>query len=131
MDPQEAKDIYDNYMKGFPGISKFQTKQKTFVVNNGYILISPITGHKAFWWDWKYWKQIHNSFNEPGFWDNYRLYHKGTGDAIAKKVSTHFKASTKWQKNACNSPLQGKQILPWVNSLNSVNPVMGIPSQAN
>lgn len=107
MDPEEAKNIYDNYMKGFPGIYKFQTKQKKFVVDNGYILISPVTGHKAFWWDWVYWKKVHESFNEPGFWDNYRLYHKGTGDAIAKKVSTHFKASTKWQKNACNSPLQG------------------------
>ena len=26
---------------------------------------------------------------------------------MAKAVSKHFKAKTKWEKNACNSPLQG------------------------
>lgn len=124
MSPEVAKSIYDNYMKGFPGIALFQNKQKSFIVSNGYILISPVTGHRAFWWDYKYWKKVHNSFNADGFWDSYRLYHKGTGDSVAKKVSTHFKASTKWQKNACNSPLQGsgacifkifnKRLFDWV-----------------
>ena len=106
MDPQVAKSIYDNYMKGFPGIAQFQNKQKKFVVDNGYILISPVTGHKAFWWDWKWWKQVQESYTQE-FWEEYRNYHKGTGDEIAKKVSRHFKAKTKWEKNACNSPLQG------------------------
>lgn len=106
MQPDEAKNIYESYMSGFSGISTFQNYQKKFVVNNGYILICPKTGHKAFWWDWKYWKKRQASFNST-FWDEYRTYHKGTGDNIAKKVSTHFKAKTKWEKNACNSPLQG------------------------
>lgn len=107
MSPETAKSIYDNYMKGFPGIANFQQTQKNFVVKNGYILISPITGHKARWWDWEYWKKVQKEFNMPGFWDDYKAYHKGTGDAVAKKVGTHFKAKTKWEKNACNSPLQG------------------------
>ena len=106
MEPDVAKGIYDNYMKGFPGIAKFQQKQKKFVVDNGYILISPITGHKAFWWDWKWWKKVQASYT-PEFWDEYRACHKGTGDEVARKVSKHFKAKTKWEKNACNSPLQG------------------------
>lgn len=106
MDPQEAKEIYDNYMKGFPGIAIFQSTKKKFVVDNGFIVISPITGHKAYWWDWKYWKQVQSSYTSE-FWEDYRNYHKGTGDSIAKQVSTHFKAKTKWEKNACNSPLQG------------------------
>lgn len=106
MTPEDAKSIYDNYMSGFPGIADFQAKQKDFVVKNGYILISPVTGHKAFWWDWKVWKKRQASFDRE-FWDNYREFHKGTGDSIAKKVSTHFKAKTKLEKNSCNSPLQG------------------------
>lgn len=106
MTPEKAKSIYDNYMKGFPGIAKFQSTQKKFVVNHGYILISPVTGHKSYWWDWKYWKKVQQSFDSQ-FWDEYRAYHKGTGDSIAKKVSSHFKAKTKYEKNACNSPLQG------------------------
>ena len=106
MEPTFAKSIYDSYMKGFSGISKFQEKEKKFVVNNGYILISPVTGHKSYWWDWKYWKKVQQSFDSK-FWEEYKTYHKGTGDNIAKKVSTHFKAKTKYEKNACNSPLQG------------------------
>lgn len=106
MNPEVAKNIYDNYMKGFPGIAKFQNKQKKFVVENGYILINPLTGHKAWWWDWKWWKHVHSTYTSE-FWEDYRNYHKGTGDNIAKAVSKHFKAKTKWEKNACNSPLQG------------------------
>lgn len=106
MESDKARSIYENYMKGFPGIARFQDSQKKFVIKNGYILISPITGHKAFWWDWEYWKKVQNSYT-PEFWEEYKLYHKGTGDNIAKKVSQHFKAKTKWEKNACNSPLQG------------------------
>jgi len=107
MDPKVAKAIYDNYMSGFPGIAKFQAKQKKFVVDNGYILISPVTGHKAFWWDWEYWKKRQKEQFTQEFWEDYREYHKGKGDYICKKVSKHFKAKTKWEKNACNSPLQG------------------------
>ena len=106
MSPEKAKSIYDNYMKGFPGIAKFQAAQKKFVVDHGYILISPVTGHRSYWWDWKYWKKVQSSFDSQ-FWEEYRAYHKGTGDSIAKKVSIHFKAKTKYEKNACNSPLQG------------------------
>jgi DNA polymerase I-like protein with 3'-5' exonuclease and polymerase domains len=106
MSPEVAKGIYDNYMEGFPGIAEFQAKQKKFVVDNGYILISPVTGHKAFWWDWKWWKEVQKSYTQE-FWEEYRNCHKGTGDVVAKKVSKHFKAKTKWEKNACNSPLQG------------------------
>ena len=106
MPKDKAKGIYDNYMKGFKGISAFQNKQKKFVMDNGYILISPVTGHKAFWWDWKYWWKVQRSYT-PEFWEEYRAIHKPAKDNIAKDVSKHFKAKTKWEKNACNSPLQG------------------------
>ena len=130
MAPQVAKSIYDNYMKGFPGIAKFQLKQKSFVVNNGYILISPISGHRAYWWDWQYWKKVQHTM-DSAFWEEYRAYHKGTGDKVSKFVSKHFKAKTKWEKNACNSPLQGcgaaifkifnKMLFDWVIDNNYFN----------
>lgn len=106
MSKEQASSIYTNYMKGFPGISKFQEKQKKFVVDNGYILISPLTGHRATWWDWRFWKEVQQSYT-PEFWQEYRDCHKGTGDKVAQKVSRHFRAKTKWEKNSCNSPLQG------------------------
>ena len=106
MEPVFAKQVYDNYMEGFKGISTFQNNHKNFVVKNGYILISPITGHKAFWWDWKYWCKVQQSFTRE-FWEDYKENHKGKKTKIAALVKIHFKAKTKWEKNACNSPLQG------------------------
>ena len=107
MDPADAKSIYTNYMKGFKGVAEFQKKQKKFVIENGYILISSVTGHKSYWWDWKHWKKRQESFTSD-FWNDYRTNHKGVkGDPIATKVSTHFRVKSKYEKNACNSPLQG------------------------
>lgn len=106
MPKEKAESIYKNYMKGFMGISRFQEKQKRFVVQNGYILISPVTGHRAFWWDWEYWKEVQRSLTND-FWTDYRLNHKGTGDEVAQMVRKHFKAKSSLEKNACNSPLQG------------------------
>lgn len=93
-------------MSGFDGLKNFQQKQKRFVVDNGYILISAYTGHRSWWYDHSYWQEVQDSFTGD-FWDEYRMYHKGTGDAVAQKVSKHFKAKTKYEKNACNSPMQG------------------------
>ena len=106
MTKEQASNIYTNYMKGFSGISKFQERQKKFVVQNGYIIISPKTGHRATWWDWRYWKKVQDGYTQE-FWREYRECHKGTKDSVARKVSRHFRAKTKWEKNACNSPLQG------------------------
>lgn len=106
MDEKQAKSIYENYMSGFCGIKDFQASQKEFVVQHGYILITPVTGHKSWWWDYTHWQRVQKSFNRD-FWEEYRRFHKGTGDAIAQKVGRHFKAKTKYEKNACNSPMQG------------------------
>ena len=105
-DSQEAKTIYDNYMSGFEGLKDFQYSQKEFVRTHGYILISPVTGHRSWWWDYSHWQRVQKSFDRK-FWDEYRAYHKDTGDQVAQKVGRHFRARTKWEKNACNSPLQG------------------------
>ena len=104
--PEEAKVIYDNYMSGFQGLKDFQYSQKEFVDTHGYILISPVTGHRSWWWDHSYWLKA-QSLMTNDFWTEYRNFHKGTGDAVAQRVGRHFKARTKWEKNACNSPLQG------------------------
>ena len=49
----KAKEIYDNYMKGFTGVAKYQTYCKQAVLDRGYVTLNPITGHKSYWWDWK------------------------------------------------------------------------------
>lgn len=49
---RRAQEIEDNYMNGFAGLKAYQERQKEFVVKHGYILLSPVTGHKAFIYDW-------------------------------------------------------------------------------
>lgn len=109
-------------------MSDFAKRGSAFVRKNGYIIICKHTGHKLYWWDHKEWLERQKSFT-PEFWENYKLYHKGTGDEIAKEVSTHFRAASKWDRMARNAPTQG-ELVPCINPLNSVNSEMRIPSQA-
>lgn len=47
-----AKQVYDNYMSGFAGLKAYQDWRREEVVEKGYILLNPITRHKAFIYDW-------------------------------------------------------------------------------
>lgn len=104
---EEAQKYVNSYYNKFKGIANFKEKGSSFVRKNGYVLMCKTTGHKMYWYDHKEWLERQKRFNTPGFWDNYKLYHKGTGDNIAKEVSMHFKAASKWDRMALNAPTQG------------------------
>lgn len=103
---EEARAFKEAYDSGFPGITEFKQKGSQFVRNNGYVLMCKETGHRMNWWDWKEWKEEQDSFTQE-FWEDYRMFHKGTGDEVAQKVSNHFKAAAKWDRMALNGPTQG------------------------
>lgn len=103
---EEANEIIKNYEEGFKGTAEFAKKGSKFVRENGYVVMNPRTGHRMIWWDWNEWKERGKTFT-PEFWEDYRNYHKGTGDAIALMVKTHFKAASKWDRMALNAPTQG------------------------
>jgi len=103
---EEAQSYIDRLDATFKGTSEFAKKGAQFVRKNGYILINPITGHRLNWWDHKEWLERQKSFT-PEFWDNYRMYHKGTGDNIALEVRHHFQAASKYDRLARNSVTQG------------------------
>lgn len=103
---EQAQKYIDDLDKFFAGRTAFVKKGSKFVRENGYVLISPVTGHKVYWWDWKEWKERQKSFT-PEFWEEYRLKHKGTGDEIATMVRQHFQAASKYDRYALNSPTQG------------------------
>ena len=68
------------------------------------------SGHKMYWYDHKEWLERQASFTQD-FWEDYRLHHKGTNDAIAQEVSMHFKAASKYDRMALNAPTQGSGIV--------------------
>lgn len=105
---EEAQKFSDYYDEGFKGVTAFKTKGSKFVREHGYVLISPITGHKMYWWDWDKWKEVENRYKSKDWdWQEYKQYHKGTGDIIEQEVKQHFKAASKWDRMALNAPTQG------------------------
>ena len=102
---EEAEEIASAYLTGFPGIAKFKSEGSKAVRKNGYVLMCKYTGHKMYWWDHDKWLKRQESFTQE-FWENYRNYHKGTGDKIALEVREHFQAASKWDRMALNAPTQ-------------------------
>ena len=104
---EEARQLVSNLLQGMKGLASFKEAAGKELMKKGYVLIMPQTGHKAYWWDYDVWKDRQKSFTSE-FWDNYRAYHKGTGDEVAQKVKEHFKAVSKWRdRNSLNMPTQG------------------------
>lgn len=126
---EEANDIANLYNSGFPGIYDFKLKGSKFVKENGYILICKYTGHKIYWHDWKEWTDRQATFTSS-FWEIYRQekeiylakvaeYENSIAEnkkmpkkpPIMELVSYHFKAGSKWDRLALNSPTQGTGII--------------------
>ncbi len=107
---EEAEQIADDYWKGFKGIADFKSKGSKFVREHGYIIMCQYSGHRMYWWDHKQWLERQKSFTQE-FWEEYRTKHKGTDDYIAKEVSMHFKAASKYDRMALNAPTQGSGIV--------------------
>ena len=103
---EEAQRYVDAYYGKFKGIKQFKEYGSRAVRQNGYVLINPITGHKMYWWDWQQWKEEQQKYTSE-FWDEYKMYHKGTGDEIAKEVKHHFQVQSKYDRMALNAPTQG------------------------
>lgn len=116
---EQAQEYIDTLDREFKGMSDFAKRGSAFVRKNGYIVICKHTGHKLYWWDHKEWLERQKSFT-PEFWENYKLYHKGTGDDIAKEVSMHFRAASKWDRMARNAPTQGTGAIIMKSSMTSL-----------
>lgn len=104
---EEAQAVVDKLDKAFAGMTAFAKKGASFVRNNGYIVINPQTGHRLHWWDWEHWKENQARFNQPGFWEDFKAHHKGTGDEVALEVRQHFQAASKYDRLARNVVTQG------------------------
>ena len=103
----EARQLVTNLLNGMTGLKSFKEKSAKFVLANGYVNILPQTGHRGYWYDWEYWKDIQKSYTSE-FWENYKKYHKGTNDEVCKEVKIHFQAKSKWcDRMSLNLPTQG------------------------
>ena len=112
---EEAQKIYNAYMDGFQGIKAYQNFRRKDWFNKGYILLNPITGHKAFIYDWEELVITRKAMNEPGYWDEYKTK-KDMGwfdDPQVQEVRHFFKRKSASEKQSINYPIQatGSQCL--------------------
>lgn len=98
-----AKEIYDNYMSGFSGLRDYQEFRRTDILDKGYILINPITRHKAFIYDWENLCKISKDLNSDEC-----KYLESRGDESIKESSTLLRRRlSESSKQSINYPIQG------------------------
>lgn len=104
---EEAQKIYDNYMKGFKGLKKYQDFRRKDWFDKGYILLNPTTGHKAFIYDYQELLADKKRMSEAGFWDYYReMKQEAPSCDTVQMVKHFFKRKSASEKQSINYPIQ-------------------------
>lgn len=106
---KEAKQIYDDFMKGFPGIKAYQDYCRAAVMRDGYILLNPITGHRAHIYDAAELQETHKKIQEPGFWEYYQNLKKGHPQSeIVQEVRHYMQRKAASEKQSINYRIQNR-----------------------
>lgn len=106
---KEAQNIYDNFMKGFPGVKRYQDYCRMEVMRRGYILLNPITGHKAFLYDWQELSEIQEEMKNPDFWQYYNEMKKEDPSCYTvEKVRHYMKRKSESEKQSINYRIQNR-----------------------
>lgn len=105
---QEAQKIYNDYMFGFKGVKRYQDFCRKDVMEKGYILLNPLTGHKAYIYDFKELQRIKSKFSEPGFWEYYKEMKASSPECTTvQEVRHYFKRKSASEKQSINYRIQG------------------------
>jgi len=104
---EEAQAIYNNYMSGFAGLKKYQDFRRKEWFDKGYILLNPLTGHKAYIYDYDKLLQDKKRMSEPGFWEYYREMKQDAPSCDTVQMVKHFfKRKSASEKQSINYPIQ-------------------------
>lgn len=104
---EKAKGIENAYMKGFYGLKRYQDESRKDWLRQGYILINPITGHKAYIYDYpalmkdKKWMSTLD-------WGYYREMKKEDPNCeTVQRVRHYFRRKADSDKQSGNYKIQG------------------------
>ena len=104
---KRAKEIYDNYMSGFAGLKRYQDFRRIDVCRKGYILLSPVTGHKAYIYDFDELCRLSARQEEEGFWEYYRDMKRAAPDCdTVQDVRRLARRKAESEKQSINYPIQ-------------------------
>ena len=126
---KEAEKIYSDFMKGFPGIYRYQQYCRKEVMNKGYILMNPVLGHRAHIYDAEWQKRMSDKMSDRDFTSYYWEMKKTTPycDTVqdVKKFNNRKAASEKQSINyriqnrgACCTKLALIKFFNWIVSHN-------------
>lgn len=97
-------------MKGFPGVKKYQDYCRKALIRDGFILMNPVTGHRAHIPDWdNKWKVTRDKMSSPEFWEYYKQlkYEDPYGEEI-KEIRDYFKFKADFEKKSINYRIQNR-----------------------
>ena len=105
---QEAQKIYDNYMKGFSGLKKYQDFRRKDWFAKGYILLNPLTRHKAYIYDYDKLVEEKAKMSSPDWdWDYYRKMKKEYPECDTVQMVKHFfKRKADSERQSINYPMK-------------------------
>lgn len=108
---EEGNKIYDAYFQAFPGLKSYFETTKKEGVNNGYILISPVTGKRSYVNYFEEFKESSKEFQVEGFWEKYKKHKENNTPTFAElkeKVSRWFRKKGDIERMSLNFPVQGE-----------------------
>ena len=106
---KEAKQIYDNYMKGFTGIASYQDYCRKAVMEKGYIIMNPILKHRAHIFDFEWISRMEEKFKDREFWEYYNeLKISAPGSDTVKAVKRYFERKSESEKQSINYRIQNR-----------------------
>ena len=109
---EEAKQIYDNFMEGFPGVASYQKYCRMAVMRDGYILMNPQTRHRAHIPELKFIREMQEKMQNPEFWNYYREMKRDAPECeTVRSVSKFFGIKSQWEKNSINYRIQNRGAL--------------------
>lgn len=107
LDAKRAKEIYENYMSGFAGLKRYQDFRRVDVMRKGYILLSKITGHKAYICDYDELKRQMEKQDDPDFWAYYREMKQENPECdTVQGVRRLARRKAESEKQSINYPIQ-------------------------
>lgn len=123
---KEGAFVYDSYFEAFPELKNYFELVFARAAHYGYIEFNRVTKRKYFFdKDENPYFKYREEVNDPYFWQ------KSANPRSIKQM--YSSAQSEIQRIAQNYPIQGFEkfrLEPCLNPINSVNPVMGIPSRA-
>lgn len=103
---EEANKIYNAYMNGFKGLKTYQDFRRKDWFDKGYILLNPLTGHKAYIYDYEQLKED-KEWMKTLDWEYYREVKKTDPNCYTvERVKHFFKRKSASEKQSINYPIQ-------------------------